>query len=323
LLATALLAAGCKSKPVDDATLANQVHAALAGDSTISNEPIQANVVQGVTTLTGNVSSDTARLVAAKDAANVAGVKEVVNELSVSGVTVTPTITSSAAPSQPRPATPQEVQTIASQGTLPPPSESASQPPPAPVYQDLTVPAGTGISVRINQGLDSATAQVGQTFSGVVVHPVIINGDVAIPAGAGVSGRVVVADSAGHYSGNSRLSVEITGINRHGDSIPVATDEYALIGKGRGKNTAEKIGGGAAIGAVIGGIFGHGKGALIGAAAGGGGGAVVNGVTKGQEVGIPSESVVRFHLRSSFNVRSDGPAGEYETSQGLQRHDDQ
>ena len=123
--ATALFAAaGCK-KTVDDSTLSNNVRSALASDAAISKESIQPAVANGVVTLQGNVSSDTARLVAAEDAAKVSGVKEVVNNLSIAGATVTPTVTQPAAPAQPRPATPQERQVIAKHETLPPPAAAA------------------------------------------------------------------------------------------------------------------------------------------------------------------------------------------------------
>jgi len=83
-------------------------------------------------------------------------------------------------------------------------------------------------------------------------------------------------------------------------------------GKGRGKNTAEKTGGGAAVGAILGGIFGGGKGAAIGAAAGGGVGAGANAVTRGQQVQIPSETVVRFKLSGPVTVRARADGGKHE-----------
>jgi hypothetical protein len=302
-----LVATGCK-KPIDDATLTTNVHTALAGDASIATEPIQPAVVNGVVTLNGNVSNDTARMVAAQDSAKVEGVKEVVNALTIQGLAIAPTVTTPAAPTEARTTTPQERQIIASHQTLPPPPPvaAAPAPPPAPVYHNVSVPAGTGISVRINQTLDSASTQEGTPFSGVVTRTVAVDGETVIPAGSSVSGRVVSVHEAGHYKGNSLLSVELTGIRRRGESIAVSTDPYTLEGKGRGKNTAEKIGGGAAVGAILGGIFGGGKGAAIGAGVGGGGGAVLNGVTRGQQVQITSESIVRFHLANGFTVRSYG-----------------
>jgi hypothetical protein len=306
---------GCKKAPIDDATLTTNVRTALSNDASINKEPIQPTVVNGVVTLTGNVSNDTARIVAAQDSAKVEGVKEVVNALTIQGLALAPTITTPEAPAAPRTATPEERKIIAAKQPLPPPPPPAQapapapvapKPPPAPVIRNISVPAGAGVSVRINQTLDSATSQEGDSFSGIVTSNVLVNGEVAIPAGSGVSGRVVGVHEAGHYKGNSMLSVALTSINRRGERITVATDPYTLEGKGRGKNTAAKIGGGAAIGAVLGGIFGGGKGAAIGAGVGGGGGAVMNGVTRGQQVQIASETVVRFHLANGITVRSLG-----------------
>ena len=125
-----------------------------------------------------------------------------------------------------------------------------------------------------------------------------------IPAGSAVSGRVVEAKDAAHFKGHSLLSVELTEVRRHGSALPISTEAYTLEGKNRGTNSAEKIGGGAAVGAVLGGIFGHGKGAAIGALAGGGAGTAVQGVTRGQQVEIASESVIRFRLARPLTVKS-------------------
>jgi len=291
--------AGCKST-VDDQTLANNVKAALSADQIIASQPIQPSVQNGVVTLTGNVSDETASSIAATDAAKVTGVKEVVNSLTVAGMAVAPTVTSPSAPDTPRVATPAERSAIATNQPLPPPASA----PPAPAYRDITVPAGTILPVRITQTLDSATAQPGQPFNGVVTREVVAGGLVVIPAGAPVSGTVVAAKDAAHFKGSSLLSIQITSLARHNHTIAISTDAYSVEGKGRGGNTAAKIGGGAAIGAVLGGIFGGGKGAAIGAGAGAGGGAILQGSTRGQQVVISSESIIRFSLANSFTVRT-------------------
>ena len=321
LVAALTLLAGCKAKTVDDATLSTNVRAALAGDPSISQQPIQTAVVNGVVTLTGNVSDDTAKSVAGRDAATVKGVKEVVDNMTVNGVAVTPTITTPAAPSAPRPATRQERQIIASNQPLPPPasSESAPPPPPQPIIHNVTVPSGTPISVRITETLDSAVTQTGTPFNGVVIHSVVADGLVAIPAGSAVSGTVVEAKDATHFKGSSLLSIALTSVRRHGVLIPIQTDAYAVQGKGRGTNTAEKIGGGAAVGAILGGIFGGGKGAAIGAAAGGGGGAAVQGFSRGQQVQISSETPIRFALTSPITIRTSELPSDEEPQSGLQQ----
>jgi hypothetical protein len=303
LAALSLLAMEGCHKTVDDATLANNVKAALAGDSAIGQQPVQVAVQQGVVTLTGNVSDDTASSLAAEDAAKISGTKEVVNDLTVAGLTLPPTVTLPAAPGNPRPATPQEQQAIAQNQSLPPPAEN-TPPPPPPVYRDVTAPAGTPLHVRITESLDSATAQDGESFHGIVTRQVVADGLVVIPAGSAVNGRVVDAKDATHFKGHSILSVEITGVRTRGHQIALSTDPYTLDGANRGKNSVEKIGGGAVVGAVLGGIFGGGKGAAIGAGAGGGGGAAVQGFTRGQQVAIPSESVIFFRLAAPVTVHT-------------------
>jgi hypothetical protein len=307
---------GC-NKPIDDATLTTNVQAAIKADSAISQQPVQVAVQSGVVTLSGNVSDDTASAVAAQDAVGVKGVKEVVNDLTVSGIAVAPTVTSPSAPTVPRSTTPQERAAIANHQALPPPSADAPAPP-QPVFHTVSVPAGTPLHMRITQTLDSQTTQPGTTFTGVLTREVVADGFVAIPAGSAVTGTVIDAKDATHFKGSSLLSIELTSVRRHGDNIAITTEPYVLEGKGRGKNTAEKVGGGAAIGAVLGGIFGGGKGAAIGAAAGGGGGAVVQGVTRGQQVSIPSESIVPFRLASSFSVKTAQTAYDDQPS-GLQQ----
>ncbi|HEY4357197.1 MAG TPA: BON domain-containing protein [Acidobacteriaceae bacterium] len=309
-LTAVLFTAGCK-KPIDDATLTTNVQNALASDAAIAKQPITVSVQGGNVTLSGNVSDDTASTVAAQDAAKVLGVKEVVNSLQIAGVDVAPTVVTPAAPSVARATTPAERTAIAAHQPLPAPVENAP-PPPQPTYRDVSVPAGTSLPIRINQTLDSETTEEGTSFSGVVTREVIADGMVVIPAGSSVSGRVVGAHEAGHYKGHSLLSIRLTAVNRHGHSIPISTDSYTVEGKNRGKNSAEKIGGGAAVGAILGGIFGGGKGAAIGAAAGGGGGAAVQGFTRGQQVSIPSESVIRFRLTDPFTVRTAENPSNYE-----------
>lgn len=298
---------GCHKAPatVDDATLTQNVQAAIKGDPAIAQQPVQVAVQQGVVTLSGNVTDETASSVAAEHAARVPGVKEVVNDLAVAGIRVAPTVTSPAAPSTPRRTTTEEQQAIAAKRPLPPPPHGeAAPPPPKPTFRDITVPAGKEIPVRITETLDSERTQTGARFSGVVTREVVADGMVVLPAGASVSGRVIDAKDAGHFKGHSALSIELTEVRRHGTPVAIATSPYTVEGKNRGKNSAEKIGGGAAVGAVLGGIFGGGKGAAIGSLAGAGGGAAYQGFTRGQQVTIPSESVIRFRLTQPFTIRT-------------------
>ncbi len=335
--------AGCKSAPApaNDAELTSSLNRQLSQDGAIAGQPVMGAVQGGVATLTGNVGNDAQKVIAARDAAGIAGVNSVQNNLavvppsSVSAsvaapapapipVPVTHAPTVIPPPSRPVPApvhtrTPAPVERAPQQQAyLPPPPSNpiaritAPPPPPPPAFREVTLAAGSTLPVRITQTLDSASSQTGDSFSGVVSSDVVVDGLVAIPAGASVSGHVDAVQEAAHFKGNSLLTVSLANVRVRGRSLPVSSDPYSVEGKGRGKNTAEKTGGGAAVGAILGGIFGGGKGAAIGAAAGGGAGAGANAITRGQQVQIPSESVVRFHTSTPVTLRvsADGASNQ-------------
>jgi hypothetical protein len=166
----------------------------------------------------------------------------------------------------------------------------------------VTIPSGTTLAIRLVDGLDSATAQPGQTFHATLDSPLAYEGDVAIPAGYDVEGHVVDVKSAGKFAGQSLLALQLDRISVGGKYYNIQTDQYRRQGTSRGKNTAEKVGAGAGIGAIIGAIAGGGKGAGIGAAAGGGLGGGVQAATHGQQVKLPTETVLNFTLQGPLTV---------------------
>jgi hypothetical protein len=186
---------------------------------------------------------------------------------------------------------------------------------------NITLPADTAIPIRITQTLDSATTQTGDKFTGEIASDILQDGMVVLAQGTPVTGHVDAAQDAAHFKGSALLTISLTAIDRHGEHIQVATEPYTKQGEGRGKNTAEKVGGGAAVGAILGGILGGGRGAAIGAAAGGGVGAGANGVTRGQQVQIPSETVVRFKLSDPIIVHiTTGGSASGTSGPTLERH---
>lgn len=318
--------AGCKSNvsSIDDGTLTANIQKQLSADSAIAGQPIQTVVSSAVVTLSGTVTNDAQRTIAARDAASVPGVKEVVNNISTAPVSAQVVAPPPAEIPVSRPAIPTRTQTLKPQPTRqqpapierpqqaynqptynPPPQvqQPAPQPTPQPSFRTVTLPSGSVLPIRITQTLDSATTVPDSSFSGVLASDVLSDGLVAIPAGSNVSGNVDAVHEAGHFKGSSLLTISLTNLTRRGDRISLTTEPYTVAGKGRGANTAEKTGGGAAVGAILGGIFGGGKGAAIGAAAGGGVGAGSNAITRGQQVQIESESVVRFRLANPITVR--------------------
>ena len=170
--------------------------------------------------------------------------------------------------------------------------------------------------MRISEALETGKTQSNTAFHGVLTSDLIVDGVVAIPQGSSIVGRVIDAKDASHFKGNASLSLELTQVTAQSKKLTLVTDPLVREGAARGKNTAEKAGGGALLGTLIGALAGGGKGALIGAVAGAGAGAGINAVTKGQEVKIPSETILHFKLKDPAQVTVMVPAG----SQGMKSY---
>ena len=173
-----------------------------------------------------------------------------------------------------------------------------------PVY--VTIPAGTRISVRMIDGVDSTKNQAGDRFQASLEEPLTVDGNVVVEKGTDVYGRLAESKESGKFSGRSQLQLELTGIVVNGQTIPVVTGEYELTGKSRGASTAKRTIGGAAVGSIIGAIAGGGKGAAIGAGVGGGAGAGSEIITKGDQVKVPSETLLDFTLQQDLSIPSNG-----------------
>jgi hypothetical protein len=156
------------------------------------------------------------------------------------------------------------------------------------------IPAGTTIEVRNNATLDSGTARTGQQWTGTLADDLSVDGKVVAPKGSRVRGRISDAESSGRLQAPGILALEVTSVN----GIPVTTDMYARDGEGHTRSNITKIGGGAAVGALLGGIFGGGRGAAIGAAAGGAAGTGVAAATGRREATIPAESSLTFKVQA-------------------------
>ena len=166
----------------------------------------------------------------------------------------------------------------------------------------VTIPAGTQISVRTIDSIDSTEDGVGYRFQASLEAPLSVDGNVVVPKGADVYGRLVGSKEAGTFTGRSELKLELTGIVVHGQTVPLVTGEYEVSGKSKGESTAKRTVGGAAIGGIIGALAGGGKGAAIGAGTGAGLGAASEIITKGEQVKIPSETLLDFSLRQSVTI---------------------
>ena len=167
---------------------------------------------------------------------------------------------------------------------------------------NVTVPVGTRLVVRTIDAIDSAKNQVGDKFQATLEEGLYVNDALVVPKGANVYGRLEEVKDAGHISGKSELKLALTGMVLNGQTVAISTGDYQLSGKSRTGNTAKKVGGGAALGALIGAIAGGGKGAAVGAGVGAGAGTAVQVLTKGDQVRVPSETLLEFTLDQSFTV---------------------
>jgi hypothetical protein len=174
--------------------------------------------------------------------------------------------------------------------TTPPP------PPPPPAMANFTLPAGTNLTVRMIDAVDSQTNRVGQTFRASLDQPVMLDGNTAIPRGADVVVKLVDQKDSGKLTGRTDLTLSLQSIVVNGHMADVNTQSVKQESSSRGERTAKVAGGTAAVGAIIGAIAGGGKGAAIGAGAGAAAGAGAEIVTSGQRVRIPSETRLTFVL---------------------------
>jgi len=166
-----------------------------------------------------------------------------------------------------------------------------------------TIPSGTHLTVRIRQEISSGTAKVGDRFDATLARDLVVKGKTIAKAGAPARGKVTLAKSSGRLHAPGQLSVRLTSIQVAGKMVPVSTSSYHLEGKSHTKSNVTKIGGGAAVGALIGGIAGGGKGAAIGAGAGGAAGTGLAAATGKQEAIIPAEKTVAFATTASATVK--------------------
>jgi hypothetical protein len=186
----------------------------------------------------------------------------------------------------------------------PPPAAAQNATPPAQSSDSdsVTLPANQSLLVRMIDGVDSSKNNVGDVFKASLETDLVVGDTVVARRGTDIYGRLANAQEAGHISGSSELQLELTRIVIDGKDYPLVSSDYTLRGKGRGGDTAKKVGGGAIAGAIIGAIAGGGKGAAIGAGVGSAAGAGVQVFTRGQQVKVPSETLLEFRLQQPTTV---------------------
>ena len=195
----------------------------------------------------------------------------------------------------------------------PDPAQAPSQPP-APVQAPLgptriTIPAGTWITIRLNEPLSSDHNQPGDAFTATLAQPLVVNGLVVARRGQTVTGMITEAKKAGRASGLSRLGLELTGIGLvDGDQIQVKTKMMERHGDTSFGRDAVGIGATVATGAAIGAAVNGGVGAGVGAAAGVVASTIGVLLTRGKPTVVYPETPLTFGLEAPVSFEASNEA---------------
>ena len=182
-------------------------------------------------------------------------------------------------------------------------SPAASSQPMAFLPTDVTLPAGTGLAIRVNQHISVKQNRAGDRFSGELAEDVVRDNRTVLPRGTRVHGVVAESHRRGHFKGRSVLGLRLTSLEVNGREYPLETSSFVRTKKGKGKRTAAFIGGGSGVGMLVGGIASGGVGLLAGGLAGGGLGTALAGATGNRDIDIAAESLVRFRLEEDLTVQ--------------------
>ena len=264
----------------NDETIVEDINAKLFADSTLKTRDIRVSSQNAVVTLQGSVATRLEKSAVDRIAATEPGVQKVVDSLSITNET------QQAPPPQGAP--PQRQ----------PQGEAGSE------TSGSVVSAGSVVTVRMIDSIDSNRNQPGQEFDATVDNPVASGNMVVVPQGSTAKVRLVNSQNSGRVEGNAQLELELISVTVNGKTYPVQSGYYQQHGSSRGKRTAGAAGGGAILGGLIGAIAGGGKGAAIGAGSGAAIGAGTSVAMKGSSIKVPSETKIDFTLRQPLTINS-------------------
>jgi len=310
----------------ENARVASEIENRIRADRRLPMTRVQVRVSNGIVTLFGNVASDAERVAAAQDAGRIGGVEALVNKLQVITKPQSPTLQKPSASVAPILGGPvaesskaEAISSSTSRGTMASSNTdqtdskvlgmssssspvSTSAPPPFIVPEQITLPYGTVLAVRLTETLSSDLNQPGDTFLASLASPLVVGDRVIVPEGASIKGKIVDARNAKRFRGKSALVVEVTHLTYNGRTYELRSSQYSKQGASRNAYAAAAITGGAGVGAIIGTVLGRGKGAAIGAALGAAAGTGVQAVTKPASVELSAESVLSLQLETPLKV---------------------
>jgi len=256
-----------------DQTITDDINAKLFADSVLKTRDIRVSTQDAVVTLRGSVATRLEKSAVDRIASTEPGVQKVIDSLAVTGDSPSPAPAS--APAQ---------------------------------AGGLTVPAGSVVTVRMIDSIDSRKNQAGQEFDAAVETPVVSGNTVAIPKNSPAKVRLAAASNSGRIQGSAELELDLISVSVNGVPYQIQSGFYQQHGSSRGQRTAEAGGAGAVIGGLIGAIAGGGKGAAIGAGTGAAIGAGSQVAMHGSSIRIPSETKIDFTLKQPVTINSGSAA---------------
>lgn len=175
-------------------------------------------------------------------------------------------------------------------------------------WREVTIPAGTALSLVLDTGVGSDISRVEQPVQAHLARAVVVRGATVLPQGSPVSGVVTSAVRSGKVKGRAHVAVRFDSVTPRGldERYRMRTAAVGRTAPATKKKDAIEIGAPAAGGAVIGAIVGGKKGAAIGGAVGGGGGTAVVLSTRGKEVRMGRGSLVTVRLTEPLTVKVRG-----------------
>jgi len=164
----------------------------------------------------------------------------------------------------------------------------------APSQSSTFVPAGTRMTIRMIDSIDSRRHRAGHKFRGQLEGALVVDGVTMVPRGTFLYGTVTSAQSSGRAVGRAQLAIEFTDIMVNDQLYPIATEALAAQSSGQGGRTVGRTARAAAIGGLIDGSSGARTGAKVGL------GASI--LTSGDSINIPAGTLLDTALRVQLKI---------------------
>lgn len=198
----------------------------------------------------------------------------------------------SAATAQPAPA--------ATQASAP---QSAGQPAPKSRYDEVTIASDSVIGVRLESTVSSETARVEDRVNARLSRDLLVDGRVAIPAGTRLEGVVTQVERGGKFKDRPRLGIAFQSmVLADSTRIAIQTETIYRDGESPSGQAKAKVGGSAAVGAILGAMLGGKKGAVLGSTAGAAGGAAAVAAGSRAETVLSSGTQLTARLTAPVTV---------------------